>query len=299
MTYEEAPGYPNVSIRAAPKTGGVSGRRRRALRSKTTDPMHSIFRALTVAAITFGASLVGMALQREVPADVLTASKGSVGAMVGLVTLLLALVLGFLVFTAFSVYATQQTEAQGLGPVIIELDVLLEEYGPDIVNVRKGLRDSLGRARRRFFGDVKHGVQAHTLEETRATMRWMNTYFDTLQPPTERHQRLLVSARDLVKKFAETNMLMARQLANPFPPYVMGVVVCWAAALFLGNGLAAPPNAVTILAHLAGAIAIASAIFLILELSTPYTGLIRLSPAGLDRMIEGLGKIEPKDTPAS
>jgi hypothetical protein len=255
--------------------------------------MTPLYRAILVAAITFGASLVGMALQREVPADVLTASKGSVGAMVGLITLLLALVLGFLVFTAFSVYATQQTEAQSLGPVIIELDVLLEEYGPDIVSVRKGLRDSLGRARRRFFGDVSHGVQAHTLEETR-----MNTYFDTLQPPTERHRQLLVSARDLVKKFAETNMLMARQLANPFPPYVMGVVVCWAAALFLGNGLAAPPNAITILAHLAGAIAIGSAIFLILELSTPYTGLIRLSPASLDRMIETLGKLDKKETPA-
>jgi hypothetical protein len=261
--------------------------------------MHSLYRAILVAAITFGASLVGMALQSEVPADVLTASKGSVGAMVGLITLLLALVLGFLVFTAFSVYATQQTEAQSLGPVIIELDVLLEEYGPDIVSVRRGLRDSLGRARRRFFGDVKHGVQAHTLEETRATMHWMNTYFDTLQPPTERHRQLLVSARDLVKKFAETNMLMARQLASPFPPYVMAVVVCWAAVLFLGNGLAAPPNALTILAHLAGAIAIASAIFLILELSSPYTGFIRLSPASLDRMIESLGKIEQKETPAS
>jgi hypothetical protein len=110
---------------------------------------------------------------------------------------------------------------------------------------------------------------------------------------------LLISARDLAKKFAETNMLMARQLANPFPPYVMGVVVCWAAALFLGNGLAAPPNAITILAHLAGAIAIASAIFLILELSSPYTGFIRLSPASLDRMIESLGKIEQKETPTS
>ena len=67
-------------------------------------------------------------------------------------------------------------------------------------------------------------------------MHWMNTYFDKLQPPSERHRQLLTSARDLAKKFAETNMLMARQLANPFPPYVLAVVVCWAAALFLGNG---------------------------------------------------------------
>jgi uncharacterized protein (DUF486 family) len=261
--------------------------------------MTPLYRAIIVAIITFGASLVGMALQWEVPADVLTASKGSVGAMVGLFTLLLALVLGLLVFTAFSVYTTQQTEAQGLAPVIIELDVIFEQYGADVAGARTGLREALGRARKRFFGDVKHGPQAHTFEETRATMQWLNTYFDNLQPPTERHRQLLASARDLTKKFAETNMLMARQLANPFPPYVLAVVVCWAAALFLGNGLAAPPNVITILAHLAGGIAIGSAIFLILELSTPYNGLIRLSPDSLDRMLEVLRNLDRKDTPAS
>jgi hypothetical protein len=259
--------------------------------------MNSLYRSIAVAAVTFGASLVGMALQWEVPAEVLTASKSSVGAMVGLVTLLLALVLGLLVFTAFSVFTTQQTEAQSLAPVVIELDVLLEQYGADVAGARTGLRDALGRARRRFFGDLKHGPQAHTFEETRATMHWMNTYFDNLQPPSERHRQLLASARDLAKKFAETNMLMTRQLANPFPPYVLGVVVCWAAALFLGNGLAAPPNAISVFAHLVGAIAIGSAIFLILELSTPYSGLIRLAPTGLDRMLEVLGRLDRNETP--
>ena len=106
--------------------------------------MNSLYRSIAVAAITFGASVVGMLLQWAVPADVLTASKGSVGAMVGLITLLLALVLGLLVFTAFSVYTTQQTEAQSLGPVVIELDVILEQYGADVVGARTGLREALG-----------------------------------------------------------------------------------------------------------------------------------------------------------
>ena len=72
------------------------------------------------------------------------------------------------------------------------------------------------------------------------------------------------------------------------------VVVCWAAALFFGNGLIATPNAVTVGAHLAGAIAIASAIFLILELSSPYTGVVRLSSAGLDRLLRFLGDADAK-----
>jgi hypothetical protein len=90
-------------------------------------------------------------------------------------------------------------------------------------------------------------------------------------------------------------MLMTRQLSNPFPPFVLSVVVFWASALFFGNGLVATPNLVSVGAHLVGAIAISTAIFLILELSQPYSGVVRLSPAGVDRLLEVLGSAEAKD----
>jgi hypothetical protein len=250
--------------------------------------MHSLRRSITVTLTTFGASVVGMLLQWLVPAQVLTEGKGTVGAMVGLVTLLLALVLGLLVFTAFSVYATQQAEAQSLGPVIIELDLALDQYGPEAAIGRAGLRAALERSRARFFGDAKRGPQAYTFEETRATLQGLNSYFDSLRPSTDTQRLLLTSARDLAKKFAET------QLANPFPPYVLFVVVCWASALFLGNGLVAASSAVTVVAHLAGATAIGSAIFLILELSQPYTGVVRLSSAGVDRLLQVLTEVDAK-----
>jgi hypothetical protein len=69
---------------------------------------------------------------------------------------------------------------------VIELDVILQEYGPEAIRGRMGLREALGRSRRRFFGDAKQGRQAHMFEETRATMHWMNTYFDSPEPSTER-----------------------------------------------------------------------------------------------------------------
>ena len=126
-----------------------------------------------------------------------------------------------------------------------------------------------------FSATESAGRSPFTFEETRATLNGLSSYFDSLQPATDAQRQLLTSARDLAKKFADTQMLMARQLANPFPPYVVGVVVCWASALFLGNGLVATPNALTVVAHLAGATAIGSAIFLMLELSQPYTGVVR------------------------
>ena len=120
-------------------------------------------------------------------------------------------------------------------------------------------------------------------------MHWMNTYFDSLEPSTERQRRLLASAQDLAKKFAETQMLMTRQLANPFPEHLLVVVVLWASAVFLGDGFIAGPNVATVLAHLLGAIAVGSAVFLILELSHPYSGVIRLSSAPLDQLLLLLG----------
>ncbi len=76
--------------------------------------MTPLTRAIAVGLTTFAASAAGMGLQHLVAPDVLTASKGAVGAMVGLVSLLLALVLGLLVYTDFSVFTSQQSEAYSL-----------------------------------------------------------------------------------------------------------------------------------------------------------------------------------------
>ena len=274
-----------------PLEGALQANTRRSL-GEAGAAMQSLSRSFAVAATTFGASVLGMSLQWLVPAQVLAESKATVGVMAGLVTLLLALVLGLLVFTAFSVFTTQQSEAYSLGPVIAEIDLALEQYGPEGAGGRAGLRAALQRSRVRFFGDAQRGPQPFTLEEMKATLQGLNGYFDSLKPATDSQRRLLTTAWDLARKYQDTQMLMARQLANPFPPYVVVIVVCWSSALFLGNGLIAALNPVTVLADLVGAIAIGSAIFLMLELSSPYTGFIRLSPAGIDAVINALGSLK-------
>jgi hypothetical protein len=255
--------------------------------------MNSLTRSIAVGLITFGASVAGMLIQWAVPLDVLTASKGAVGGMVGLVTLLLALVLGLLVWTAFGVFTSQQSEAYSLGPVVADIDLALEQYGPEGAAGRAGLRASLERSRARFFGEARQGPRPYTFEEMKAIFAGLDGYFDSLEPKTDRERRLVNKAWDLARKYQDTQMMMTRQLASPFPPHVLTVVVCWAAALFLGNGLVAAPNAVTVIAHLAGAISIATAIFLILELSHPYTGTIRISPAGVDSALRALSDVAP------
>ena len=247
--------------------------------------MNSLVRSAVVAGATFACGVAGMLIQLALPVQSVTEARGTVGSMVGLVTLLLALVLGLLIWTAFSVFTTQQAEAQSLGPMILELDLALERYGPDASGGRQRLREGLARSRERFFGDKVHGPQAFTYEESRANMRGLADYFDGLRPETDAQKQNLATARQLAISVAQTQNLMARQLANPVPPFLLVVVACWSGALFLGNGLASSLNAISVLALAAGAIAIASGVFLILELSQPYTGLFRLSSTGIDKMI--------------
>ena len=83
-----------------------------------------------------------------------------IGSIIGFVTLLLALVLGLLVWTTYGVYINQNTESQSLGPLILKLDFALEQYGPEADRGRDLLRAAVVRARDRFWGGRAIGVDA-------------------------------------------------------------------------------------------------------------------------------------------
>ena len=75
-----------------------------------------------------------------------------------------------LVYTAFTVYSTQQAESAGLGPVVIELTTSSSNVGPNALRGRVRLARGAGRFAAGFFGDVQAWAAGHTFEETRATM---------------------------------------------------------------------------------------------------------------------------------
>jgi lipopolysaccharide export LptBFGC system permease protein LptF len=70
----------------------------------------------------------------------------------------------------------------------------------------------------------------------------------------------------------------------------MAILVSWTCLLFFGFGTLAQVNRASVLGLMVGAVSVASAIFLIVELSTPYSGLLKMSPAPIRQTIEALGK---------
>jgi hypothetical protein len=93
-----------------------------------------------------------------------------------------------------------------------------------------------------------------TITEIKATRSNLSQYFDNTRLSDDKRQRLFDAAGALARKYHDTQAAMLIRLESPFPSRVLDIVVFWAALLFLGDGLLALPNVVTVCAHLAGAL---------------------------------------------
>jgi hypothetical protein len=250
-------------------------------------------RALLVACVIFAGCMVGVLLQRLLPTQHLADAKSAITTIQGLVALLLALVLGLLIWTSYGVYSQQRSEAQTLGSQILQLDLALDRYGPEADRGRELLKKELIATRERFWGG-EGDLARLTYCESRAELRDFDGFFAVLKPATDEQRRLLDSARQLSGSIVQTHYLMARQLRSPFPMALLICVVCWATLLFTCVGAMSSVNALAIIYEALGAASVASAIYLILEFSQPYLGLFRIPPEGIDQVIAALSTHEPR-----
>ncbi len=139
--------------------------------------MTSIVRTVIVALLTLMSGLLGFLLQWLLPVQYVADAKGMIGSIIGLVTLLLALVLGLLVWTSYGVYTNQNAKSQSLGPLILKLDFALERYGPEARRGRDLLRAAVVRARDRFWGGggLSDGVSPYA--QARADLHNITAFF--------------------------------------------------------------------------------------------------------------------------
>jgi len=202
--------------------------------------------------------------------------------------LLLALVLGLLIWTSFGVFNTQKAELQVLSAKALELDLEFAQYGPEASHGRELLRKDLVWAHEQFWGDDESKAAAYAASY--ANMDSMSSFLGTLHPTTDAQGQLLAEAHGHYGSIGETRLLMSLQVIDAISWPLMITVTAWSCLLFCGYGLLSRINAMTLTALALGAIAVASAIFLILEFSQPYTSLLRVSPAGLEQVIVDLDK---------
>jgi hypothetical protein len=204
-------------------------------------------------------------------------SRDVVKLVMGLIATMSALVLSLLVASASTSYNEQNNELKALAANIILLDRTLESYGPGAKVVRDGLRDVVRQTHDRIWSP--EGVRPEDLNsvETRNSAKANVEQLLRLSPTTDMERMIQRRAIRQSESLTQARLLMVEQLGSSIPWPFLTVLVFWVCVLFLGFGLFSSPNPTITVALLVGAVSIACAIFLILELNDPYGGLMRIS----------------------
>jgi Protein of unknown function (DUF4239) len=254
--------------------------------------MSTVVIAVLVFILTLAAGYAGLHMQTQLADSHKTGeSRGVVGQIAGLITLLLALVLGTLIGVSYAYFSTQRTELEGFSAQILRLDQALKQYGPETQPAREKLKEAIVKGYETFWGGGEVDPSALTVGGPLANGQATMDYLATLQPKTDQQKAALATANLYASLVEQSRLLMSLQVASPPVSWVLvAILIFWTAALFFGVGLYAQSNAVVLAALTFGALSVAFAVFLILGLGEPYTGVFRVNPAALRETIDFLGK---------
>lgn len=247
--------------------------------------------ALVVWAGSFGAAISGMFLHVKLPDDHLdTDSKDVMKLVMGLIATMAALVLSLLIASANTSYDRQSSELKALAANIVLLDRTLEFYGPAAKEARDGMRDVVQQMHDRIW--APEGVRPENLNsgatqnDVAANLRQLQS----LSPKTDIERMMQSRALQESESIAQSRLLMFEQSSGSVSWPFLTVLVFWICVLFLGFGLFARFNPTVTVALFVGALSVAGAIFLILELNDPYRGLMRISDEPLRNVIAQINR---------
>src|SRR5271169_2033856 len=226
--------------------------------------------AIVVGVAVFVGGSLGLVLHRIVPEKHLTGgSKDMISAVAGLLTLLSALVLGLLIWTAYGVYAGPSTAIQTLAAKVLQFDGALQDYGPDASAARAQLRQGLARAIDQVWGvsESDRNFAANNFAAAIQSQRNWETLLKSLNPSTDAQRQAIAAATSTIDSINQSRLQMSFALASPVSIPLVVIVVVWATLLFFGYGLLSGGNVASFVVLAVGALAVASAAYMILDLS--------------------------------
>lgn len=207
----------------------------------------------------------------------------------GLIATIAALVLGLLIASAKTSFDTQNTQIKQLTADIILLDNLLAQYGPETTAVRVLLRRSVDGLADRIWTDDSSKSATRAPFAANATSEEFYAKVLALSPKNDAQRSLQSRATQISIDLAQTRLLLFAQAGNSIPMPFLIVLIFWVTIIFASFSLFAEPNPIIIGSLFIFALSATGAIFLILEISQPFTGLMQISSEPLRNALAPLG----------
>ena len=239
--------------------------------------MSPIVISLLVCAVLLGGSLAGVLLRRRLPEQHLdSATKDMVRLGCALVATMSGLVLGLLTNSAKSTYDSQRDEIHQLAASVSLLDWLLTKYGPEAHQARAQLRDTIAAMIPRIWDDGT--VHAAHMAPMQTSAAGENAYEAirvlAAKDDLQRHYR--DEALRTATTVLQTRLTLYQQTDSGMPKLFLGVLVFWLFVLFASFSLFSPINTTGFAALVLVALCISGAIFVILEMYQPFSGLVQI-----------------------
>lgn len=235
------------------------------------------------------AMILGMALRPVLPERYLSdESKEVIRLGSALIATMSAMLLGLLISSTRNSYEEKRGQVIRMTSHLIELDLLMKDYGPEARPVRQVMRDAvppmIDSIWRGHAPEFRADADAVPDAGTEAVLSALEQLSPRDDGQRARRERALVVGLDL----AQIQFLLFSQPTNAISTPFISILVLWLAFLFVTFGLTAPPNSLIVVVLLVSALSAASAIFLILDLDRPFGGLLQIPTAPLRNSLPAL-----------
>ena len=207
----------------------------------------------------------------------------------GLLGTLAALVLGLLIASAKGSYDTQVSQVRKLTGDVVLLDLILAQYGPEAHTARGRLRGALGEATDAIWRENSSTGATRGPFKTTAAGEDAFAKIQELEPQNDAQRAFKNRAVDVSTDLLRTRAFLFEQAGSAIPAPFLAVLVFWLAIIFMSFSLFARLNRTVIVVLLILALSVSGAIFLMLDLSEPFTGALRISSAPLRNALAPLG----------
>jgi hypothetical protein len=197
-----------------------------------------------------------------------------------------SLVLGLMINSAKNTFETIDHNVHNFATQLIILDRSLRQYGPDTADARATLTAYLQR-----LVDATSPTQRTPAVANRLSELLLNKVGDQLAdltPPEAKRAAALQAATQQLQKVIEQRWVLVGQSDGIIPVPLILLLVAWLMLIFASFGFRAPRNATIVGTFIVSSALAAAALYLILDMDTPFTGPIQISTAPLQRALTEL-----------
>ena len=249
--------------------------------------MSDIVTAILIFAGLVAASLGALFLHRWFPVRYLDDETHSlIRVITSLFVMMTSLMLGLLINSAKSTFDAVDHNMHAFATEMIQLDRMLEQYGPEAKDSRQRLLAYVQRILGRGWPIDDVPIGADRIAEQR--LNEVGSSLAAIQPADAQQIALLQDARQHFRKVVELRWTLVEQSDRAIPNQLVAMLVAWLLLIFGSLGYRAPRNAVVVSTLVLAAALVAGALYLILDLDSPSAGWIQISSAPLERTLEEL-----------